>query len=240
MSTEAEKEERDNLLAAEYALGVLSHEERQAFAARLDQEPHLRELVRKWDEDLVSMADGIAPVTPPPHILTALERRLFNPESAPAASHASRLGWWSSLALWRGLSLASLGGLVVVGSLYLNSPEPIQPVAASTYVSELAGDSQAVRMIALYEPDNGTLKLHRTQGQPAQDRSFELWYIGGDGVPRSLGVLPAEETGVIELTQEARDAMVTATLAISDEPAGGSPTGQPTGDVLATGKLSEI
>jgi anti-sigma-K factor RskA len=37
-----------------------------------------------------------------------------------------------------------------------------------------------------------------------------------------------------------RDAIQTATLVVSDEPPGGSSTGQPTGAVLATGKVHSL
>lgn len=241
MSTDTEKQERDNLLAAEYALGVLSREERTAFAARLEHEPHLRELVRSWDENLISLADDVQPVAPPPQVLTALEKRLFTPANT---NMAPRAAWWNSLALWRGLSVASLAGLIVIAGLYMNARELAQNLASApppvTYVSELDGEQQAVRLIALYEAGHDVLKLHRTHGQAPENRSFELWYIGDDGVPKSLGVLPVDANGVIELPEDARDTMLTATLAITEEPAGGSPSGEPTGDVLASGKLSEI
>ena len=63
---------------------------------------------------------------------------------------------------------------------------------------------------------------------------MELWLIPADGVPRSIGVIPVAERTAMVLSPQILAALAAGTtLAISDEPAGGSPTGQPTGAVLA-------
>jgi anti-sigma-K factor RskA len=67
----------------------------------------------------------------------------------------------------------------------------------------------------------------------ATGRALELWAIAG-GPPRSLGLVAA--TGDHRILAEGavpRDGV----LAVSLEPAGGSPTGQPTGPVLYQGKI---
>ncbi len=54
----------------------------------------------------------------------------------------------------------------------------------------------------------------------------------------SLGVIPAGRPRVMTpLPEHARALVAGATLAISVEPIGGSPTGQATGPVILTGKL---
>ena len=79
------------------------------------------------------------------------------------------------------------------------------------------------------------------QAEEAEARVPELWLIPSDGVPRSLGLLDPSADQVIVIPEallpEARRG---ATLAISLEPEGGSPTGQPTGPVIAAGTLDEI
>jgi anti-sigma-K factor RskA len=71
---------------------------------------------------------------------------------------------------------------------------------------------------------------------PPSDRAFELWAIApGSTRPRSLGVIPASgEMKISPLPADLRDG---ATLAISVEPMGGSPTQQPTGPVVFTGSV---
>jgi anti-sigma-K factor RskA len=74
-----------------------------------------------------------------------------------------------------------------------------------------------------------------------QGRSLELWAIPADGKPISLGVIPAGGSGKVELS-ETQKALIgkPIALAVSLEPKGGSPTGQPTGPVLYQGALAAL
>ncbi len=59
--------------------------------------------------------------------------------------------------------------------------------------------------------------------------------------PRSLGVIAAGTPGWTRAPTKAAPALAAgATLAISVEPIGGSPTGAPTGPVILTGKISTV
>jgi anti-sigma-K factor RskA len=70
---------------------------------------------------------------------------------------------------------------------------------------------------------------------------LELWLIEGDAAPVSLGVLPEAPQARVPLDRAlAARIAAGALLAISDEPEGGSPTGAPTGAVLAAGPVQEI
>jgi len=67
----------------------------------------------------------------------------------------------------------------------------------------------------------------------------ELWLIPADGKPRPLGILRADRAVTITIPPAlVPHATSNAVLAVSLEPQGGSPTGQPTGPVIATGKLT--
>ena len=52
-------------LAAEYVLGTLSREERDAVVERLPREANLRKAVAEWEERLTPLAETLRPVTPP-------------------------------------------------------------------------------------------------------------------------------------------------------------------------------
>ena len=80
--------------------------------------------------------------------------------------------------------------------------------------------------------------VHTTIGP---DRSLELWAILADGKPISLGVIPPNGKGKVELS-EALKALIgkPIALAVSLEAKGGSPTGKPTGPVLYQGPLASI
>jgi anti-sigma-K factor RskA len=71
------------------------------------------------------------------------------------------------------------------------------------------------------------------------ERVFELWAIAaGTTRPRSLGVIPAN--GELKLSPLPPDLHDGATLAISIEPLGGSPTQQPTGPVVFVGTVKAV
>jgi anti-sigma-K factor RskA len=78
----------------------------------------------------------------------------------------------------------------------------------------------------------------------APDRALELWMLPDGGNPRSLGVVPiVTPPGIarVELPATADQALQSIpALAVSLEPAGGSPTGQPTGPVLYTGPVQRL
>ena len=78
-----------------------------------------------------------------------------------------------------------------------------------------------------------------TTATPPTDRSFELWAITpGSTRPRSLGVIPSD--GELKLSTLPPDLRDGATLAISIEPTGGSPTHQPTGPVVFVGIVNAV
>jgi anti-sigma-K factor RskA len=81
-----------------------------------------------------------------------------------------------------------------------------------------------------------------TQTAPPAGKSYELWMLPTPtSKPVSLGVLGREARQVIELT-EAASKMIPGIwgMAISVEPTGGSPTGQPTGPVIYSGPCVKL
>jgi anti-sigma-K factor RskA len=219
----------DNLLAAEYALGVLQGPARDAFARRMADDPNLAAAVRTWDEDFSSLAAGIAPVAPASGLQQQLEARLFGQTQKPS--------WWNSLGLWRGVAMASLAAVVALGAWNMR---PIPVAEDEALVAQLAGEANAIKLLAFYDDGQNELRINRTEGTAAAGRSFELWLIAGTDAPVSLGVLPAGQIVRIAVPEKLRSKFKGGVLAISDEPAGGSPTGAPTGAVLATGQLSAV
>ncbi|TIR45483.1 MAG: anti-sigma factor, partial [Mesorhizobium sp.] len=78
-------------------------------------------------------------------------------------------------------------------------------------------------------------------GERAAGKDFELWMIEGKNAPVSMGVIPAGQTARMTISPAVQERLAQgAVLAVSLEPAGGSPTGQPTGPVVAAGDLKSI
>ena len=128
--------------------------------------------------------------------------------------------------------------LLLSASLFAlqRAPDGFSP----TYVGRVAGNPDIVQLLAAYDSARAVLKLNRTLGAPGQGRDFELWLIEGGNSPVSLGVLAEDRISQISVPTDLASQLDNAVLAISDEPAGGSPTGQVTGAVLATGNLVRL
>lgn len=151
------------------------------------------------------------------------------------------VGLWQRLGLWKAISFGTTA-LAAVLAIMLILPPAVQtpPGPTPIYVSEIAGEGDALRLLAAYDPAQGTLAITRTAGGAADGRVLELWAIEGDNAPVSLGVLASAERDTIVVPEALRPAIDGLVLAISDEPPGGSPTGAPTGAVLAVGPITEL
>ena len=230
--TKQARDSDDEMFAAEYVLGVLTQVERIAFATRLPKDTALRLQVRYWEQHFSAFNEEYASANPPPALRSAIQKTLFGLEV--------RSPIWQSLGFWRSFSFASLAALALVIAVpYALKPNP--PTAPQgTSIAELSGEAKAVKMDVSFDTASSTLRYAVVEGKAADGRDFQLWAIVGKNAPVSLGVISANAPGSIKVPAQVAAQMVDAVLAISDEPTGGSPTGQPTGAVLSTGKLTQI
>lgn len=228
----------DDLLAAEFVLGGLPAAVQADLARRVERDAGFARLVAEWEERLAPMAEGFLPADLPPAVKQALDLRLFG--QAP-----SRRGIWSSLALWRGIAGTATAAflLAVILPDLRTAPQPAPPSAAmgERLAASLTAQGSNVTYLVLYDSATGSVSLAHVSGDPVEGRDFQLWIARGSDAPVSLGVIPAGVSTRVATTEEIRALMSTAAhMAISLEPPGGSPTGQPTGPVLAVGDLLDI
>ena len=154
--------------------------------------------------------------------------------SRPAARRAARppRGPFPFLKVWAVAAtvLAMVfGGLLSVSLMDQATPIP-EPQGLLIAALAADGGRWVVQSTA-----NGEQILVQVEGTPKipANRSAELWWIGADGTPVSVGVLP--DTGRQVLTRQGLTGDEPApTFAVSIEPRGGSPTGAPTGKVITT------
>ena len=230
MTGSADISPEDAALAAEYALGLLEGDAARAFADRFEREPALAAEVTAWQVQFAAMAEAeVVPVAPPPHLARRIEAVLF-PDAAPAPIR-QRIG------LWRGLGLAGVATSVALAAILVLNPRPA-PVAP--LVADLAPVTGTVQFVALYDPATRLLSVRRSAGEARDGRAQEVWLIAGEAAPVSLGLIGENGQLRAVLPDALGPVLAGATLAVSDEPVGGSPTGAPTGDVLAAGGVIEI
>lgn len=228
MSDPTDKDE-DAILAAEYALRLLEGEELRAAHARLLSDPGFARQVADWQENMAGLAETVEPVAPSRAIKPALERRLFGKNRKQSL--------WSRAGLWQAVSLASVAVAGFLAFLLVSLPEP---QTGTLYVTELASENDNLRILAVYNEATNEIQITRTDGGAAGGRALELWGIAAGDNPVSIGVLPETANARLALPASLATALDGLTLAVSDEPPGGSPTGQPTGEVLAVGEISRI
>lgn len=235
----------DDALAAEYVVGVLPADERRAAAERVERDAGFARLVDAWEVYFSPLGAEYAAVEAPASVKAAIDRRLFA-AAAPSPSRSERpatdapSGLWASLAFWRGLATAALAALVIYAGATLLRQPSVEP-AAEQLVASLAADGSDARFLAVYDPARGDVGLSRVSGQPGSNQVHELWVIEGQNPPVSMGVIPAGASSRLPVSEANRARLAAgAVLAVSLEPTGGSPTGQPTGPVVAAGPLSSI
>ena len=221
----------DELLAAEYVLGVHTTEERSELARRIDGDVDFARLVNEWENHLSPFNAEFESIVPAARVKAAIDARLF------AEQKAKSDGLWNSLTLWRSLTLGALAlSMAVIGPNLLSPSDTLDPLVAS-----LQADTGEIRFMAFYEPGTEEIRISKISSDKASDRDYELWLIEADGKPQSLGVIPNLESVRLSVSNDFM-AKINAgdTFAVSVEPLGGSPTGEVTGPVIAAGVSNTI
>lgn len=236
--------EDSDLLAAEYVLGTLGHEERAAVAARLAREPGLAAAVAAWEERLVPLSAASPDVAPPPALRDAVMARVFGPAPAsravplprpdPAEALRRRLRRWQAATGGLGLMAAALAGWVALR-------ETGSGAGQQRFTAVLQRDAGAPAMVLDIDLAGRRLTVTPLLSAAPAGHAYELWIIDPAlGAPRSLGVVPAG-AGTAESVRTYDPAVLTgATYAVTLEASGGSPTGKPTAAPILTGKLAPI
>lgn len=242
MSDIGREDERD-LLAAEYVLRLLDGEalvEARQLAASDDG---FARAVAEWEERLAALAEEAPPVVPDEGIWPRIQRAIA---AVPAAGAnvidlRRRLTVWRTVAAGAGAMAASLA--LVLGWQASRDAPPVvaAPGRAPVMVATLASPEDPTSLAVAYDAGERSLVVTpgRLQGAPGHDH--ELWIIPAGGTPVSLGLVRADAPQRIAVPAEVAPHFRTeSAVALSVEPAGGSPTGQPTGPVVASGALVTI
>ncbi len=250
------------LIAAQYALGVLPSRTARRFESMRAADGRLDRETADWERELAGLA-GLAPERIPARALrTRVLGEVLDGE-AGRARRASRWGaplvaGWNSLFLWRGVAMASLAAAAWFGLTPVLQPSATSSAAPDAMVRSPATTRGATRQADLLsvlhangesgvwlvkvDREAGRLNVRVLEASDEVARAFELWLLpDGQGVPRSLGLLPIADGGTLRLPREVRNQIDRGrALAVSLEPPGGSPTGLPTGPVVYQGSIVEL
>ena len=233
----------DNLRYAEYVLGVLDADSRAAVAQEVQTTDEAAAAVALWQRRLMPLTDDIESVLPAPYVWARIHDDL---QLDTPARIVQRKGLWNNLALWHWVGIGASAVAVALVAVIVTPNHEAAPVVASA-------SSSAGYMVSTIQQDNGvtgwtaTMDLDHARivvvpGAPAalaDGHAPELWLIPEGGKPISVGMITRDAPTTITLDPSLLAKLgPTAALAVSVEPIGGSPTGQPTGAVIAKGAIS--
>ncbi len=235
-------EGEDRPLAGEYVLGVLDATERAEAQRRIAAEPAFARAVEWWEGRLAHLSARIAPVEPPVTVWPRIAHLI-------GATEAPKPSAWNNVRVWQSASIGAfaLAAASIVALIITPRPAPTpalapaKPAPAATEVVVI-NDPTSKKPALVATLDHAADKLILTpvsMKMPAQ-RDAELWIIPAGQKPISLGVIPQNAPARIAVPAGLRGAATyTATLAVTDEPLGGSPSGAPTGQIRAAGKFEQ-
>jgi len=220
-----------SLLIAEYALGVLSAAERLAVEELLRENPAHREQLAAWQRHFATWLAEFPAVEPPARVWLGIQERLFPADRLPPKP----IRQWHNPRLWRWTTALALAAALVLAVLVILRPLSGQ---APTMLARLEQSDGNLLFSATLQDEGRQVLFVPTGKATWHDKSAQAWIIAADGKPHSLGLLPVDSAVALAVPAELSAAVTRgAVLAISLEPPAGSPTGLPTGPVIAQGKI---
>jgi len=223
-------------LAAEYVLGTLRGRARDRFVALLRYDYELRRIVAAWEARLTPLAAAAGDIAPPARVWQAISKRIAGKAGA---------GWWENLVFWRGLAVAGTSLALILATFVGMAPRPEPPMAMVAVMNDDKGQPAMVvswpPMKTMRDPH---IRIKVVQEHPVMEAgtSWEMWMLpGGKAAPVSLGLITTDRDQVMKVNPALVPRMGGAWgIAMSVEPARGSPTGAPTGPVIFKGQCVKM
>jgi len=237
MSGADDRSEDLDVLAATYVAGLLDAAEAAAFEARLAVDPAVRHALKSARDRFLEIDVTAAPVVPSaglwsriegglgaqPAVISLSQRR--QPQATATVTRASRRGGF-----WQGFAAASVVALVAAGSVWAT----LWPAPPRLVIVLLDAEAQPVSIVEAYEGQRIRVVPLGRIAVPA-GRILQVWTLPDPVTgPVSMGLLPAVTATTLDgppLPTPKLDQLYEITL----EPAGGSPTGKPTGPIIGKG-----
>lgn len=240
---------QEELRFAEYVLGVLDTDARAAVEQEVLHDASAAQAVALWQRHLIPLSEDIAPVQPADYVWARIRDALgfdllARSAATGAAAISDRGGWWNSLPLWRWIGVGATLAAAASFALWFTTPHvPSAPASVSApgyMVASIQQTNGVAGWTATMDLKQGSMVIVPASPEtyPA-NRSTELWLLPPGENPISLGVIAPNSPTTVKLTPQLLARLsAKAALAVSVEPLGGSPTGLPTGTVVAKGTIS--
>jgi anti-sigma-K factor RskA len=227
------------LTAAEYVLGVLDATSRRNIDARIQRDASFAAEVFAWEQRFAPLIDEVVPV-PAPFALWPRIQAAVGTASASRVSDEAATPFWRRLGLWRSLAAGGFAAAAAsLFALFLVMHEPAPRPATRELVATMTRDDGKTLFTATIDAATGRLVIVPIMVDIPADRVAELWLIPPGDVPHSLGLVDPHHARPIVVPAALRAALgAKALVAVSVEPPGGAPHGQPTGPIIAKGEIA--
>ncbi len=241
----------DDILAAEYALGLAESDDATATERRMRQDTLLALRIDWWRDQFSGMVDDHA-VAPARDLWPLIERRLVGDgqaqgrpiEQAIANDNnidgAVRRWQWATGGM-TAIAAALLAFIVLrppPAPVVIAAAPPVTTVAFSRELVASLSDKSGSAVTVSFTREGGRLLITPVTLDPGKGDA-QLWVIpAGKSVPVSLGLIDAHTPGITSVDRS-HAALIApgATIAISQEAKGGSTDGTPHGQIVAAGKI---
>lgn len=224
-----------DVIAGEFVLGLMSPGEEGDFEARLAGDAALKAALREARERFLELDLTADAGHAPDAVWDKIRLKI---DAAPAQGKVVAFGAKPVPAkrsgYWQGFGAASLAASIVAGMATVALKQTLRPPSPSVVVVLLDAQAKPGAIIEAFNDDSVRVVPLENFTVP-EGRVIQLWTLPDAKTgPVSIGLLPGvHETKLVgpSLPKPKPDQLYEFTL----EPAGGSPTGRPTGPILVKG-----
>ncbi len=226
------RENLRNALAAEYVLGTLRGLARQRFQKLILSNQTIAETVSLWEQYINGMGEKIPPVEPDDKVWQVIQSRIdYKSEQSNVVEMPVKK---PSKSPWKVIAMAA--SLLIAVAVTTFTVKQLEPTVSQVAVV-VDEDSKPLWVIEYSDKDLIIRPTDKVELLAQND--YQLWIVPATGEPPvSLGILPQREQVIAKAPDSLSDLPFTI-LAVSLEPLGGSPTGQPT-QVLFTAEVTSV
>lgn len=226
----------DDLIATagEYVAGLMSPEEQEAFERLIASDPVARSAVADWRSRLLALDETAPRLTPSAGLWPAIETAI-----GAARPGQAKPGWfarlWQDVSALRLATLAGAAAALVMAVLLVTQPFGGAGKPTVVAVLNAPNTSEAGAIVEAFA--DGRIRVVPLRAIPVPEgRVLQVWTLWDRQVgPRSVGLMEraeARDYATSGMPRPVDQQLYEITL----EPAGGSPTGRPTGPILYVGR----
>lgn len=244
--TENQSPEHDDMLAAELALGLLEGDDRAMALRKQLSDPDFAAKVDVWNDQLSPLLSEIEDSEPKLTTWAEIAKKID--QIGPVGSinvvnlMDRQLKRWRLAAIGSGAIAASLAVALLlnngVSGPSLESGDVTDQFSSQLAVSQLTGPIEGLVLVASYDPVSAQMKID-VSGMPETETQPEIWIVAANQAPQSLGQIGRDGISAMTVASDHRPLInSSSTLVLTMEPASETPHDEPSGEAVASGKIT--